>query len=261
MFRLSSAVFNLLRAVVTEVLSVLTFVSRFSTLTTLPGSMSFHEGMAERRGSNTFWTFSTFALAVSRLPASVCFCLTLPLYALAEEVRVVANSFGDSFQSICQSPAINSDAFCMAFSISPFFDATSASAVMILLLHSVIAFSASGTFAAKVPTFLRFASSALRKFLASVSCVSPSFIWAFRSTTVFDVDSSRVERADRVVDSNFSIPQALHASNAFNSALATDLSSSNNLVLRSYDFDSVLISASSFTFVSTNFLCSFSASS
>ena len=176
-------------------------------------------------------------------------------------MRVVANSIGDSFQLTCQLPTINSEAFFIALSTSAFLVSTSASAVEIRPLHSIIAFSASRTLAADVSTFFRFDSSALRKFLTSVSCASPSLTFAFSSSNDLFADVSSEARADRVMSSGFSIPQTLQASSVFCVALATVLSSLNALRSRSYDLDSDLISASSLTFASTKFLCSFSASS
>ena len=217
--------------------------------------------MAERIAVSTFLTFSTLVFVVSNLPASVCFLWILLLYVLAAEVRVVANSIGDSFQLTCQLPTINSEAFFIALSTSAFLVSTSASAVEIRPLHSIIAFSASRALAAEVSTFLRFDSSALRKFLTSVSCASPSLTFAFSSSNDLFADASSEARADRVMSSGFSIPQALQASSVFCVALATVLSSLNALRSRSYDIDSDLISASSLTFASTKFLCSFSASS
>ena len=266
---LSSAVFNLLRAVATDVLRVFAFVSRFSTLLISVGSISFHEGISRRMALSTFWTFSILAFAVLSLLERVCLSLTFSLYFFVEEVRAEAKSFGDSIQSAFQFPTINDATYSSALLTSPALDSTSALAVEILPLHSLTAFSASGTFSANDSTCLRFVSKVFRSALTSNSFFSPALIWASSSLNVLLVDSSRVLRADRVVDStssptmssNFSIPQALHASNAFNSALATDLSSLNALRSRSCDFDSDLISASSFTFASTNFLCSFSASS
>ena len=128
-------------------------------------------------------------------------------------------------------------------------------------LHSVIAFSASVTFAANDSTFLRFSSNAFLSFFTSFSFVSPSLILTISSLNVFDVDCSSESSADRVMSFSSTMPHNLQACNAFCSALTTDLSSLNALMSRSYAFDSALISASSLTFASTSAWCSFSASS